>query len=82
MANLELDQRAGLLVERTEVDFVLADVGNTFRGLLEGLPDRLAPVIAGHRGDLGTLHKVLEDACREVLEQITEHMARRMETLT
>lgn len=81
LANLELDQRAGALVERAEVDFVMADVGSTFRGYLEGLPDRLAPVIAGHRGDLASLHKLIEDESREILNQISGHIARRMTDL-
>lgn len=81
LANLDLDRQAGLLVERTEVDFVMADIGNTFRGYLEGLPDRLAPVIAGHRGDLGSLHKLISDAAREILDQIADHLRRRAETL-
>lgn len=78
LANLELDQRAGLLVERAEVDFVLADFGTTLRALLEGLPDRLSPVVAGHRGDMGSLHRLIEEHAREIAEQIADHMSRRM----
>lgn len=81
-ANLELDKAAGLLVERTEVDFVLRDVGNTLRGLLEGLPDRLAPVLAGHQGDVAGMHKLIDDAARELLEAIADHMTRKLDEVT
>jgi phage terminase Nu1 subunit (DNA packaging protein) len=80
-ANLELDKLAGSLVERAEVDFVLADFGNTLRGQLESLPDRLAPAIAAHRGDVGAIHKTLEDTAHDLLTEMSETMKRRMESL-
>lgn len=76
MANLELDQRAGLLVERAEVDFVLSDFGSTVRGYLEAMPKRLAPLVSGHQGDAASLEKLFEDFARETLDQITAHLAR------
>ena len=80
-ANLQLDQAAGLLVDRAEVDFVLADFGNTLRGLLESLPDRYTGTIAALRGDAGQIHKALEDASREILTEIADHMHRKMENI-
>lgn len=81
LANMEVDQKAGLLVERAEVDYVLADFGNTLRALLEGLPDRLAPAISAHRGDVNAIHVELETVAAELLRDISEHMKRRMEAL-
>lgn len=79
LANMEVDKQAGLLVERAEVDFVLADFGNTLRGLLEGLPDRLAPAISRHRGDVNAIHAELESTAADLLNQISEQMKRKME---
>ena len=39
MAAMEVDKLAGLLVERSEVDYVMADFGTLVRSALEGLPD-------------------------------------------
>jgi phage terminase Nu1 subunit (DNA packaging protein) len=79
--NMELDKLAGLLVERAEVDYVLADFGNTLRGLLEGLPDRLAGALAAHRGDVNAIHKALDDAAHDLLTEMSELMKRKMEAL-
>jgi len=78
-ANMELDKLAGALVERVEVDYVLADFGNTLRGLMEGLPDRLSGALAACRGDANAIHKELDDAARQLLAEIANHMARRAE---
>jgi phage terminase Nu1 subunit (DNA packaging protein) len=82
LANLELDKAAGALVERAEVDYVLADFGNTLRGLLEGMPDRLAPAIAAHRGDVNAIHAELEGITGDLLAQIADHMKRKMEGIS
>lgn len=79
IAAMERDKMAGSLVERAEVDFVLADFGSTLRGLVEGLPDRLSPTLAAHRGDVGGIHKDLEDAAHDLLTEISDHMKRKME---
>lgn len=77
MAALEVDKMAGTLVERSEVDFVLAEFGNTLRGLLEGMPDRLAGQISAHRGDTAKIHKDLEDAAFDLLSEISQLMQRK-----
>jgi hypothetical protein len=82
LANMEVDKQAGLLVERAEVDYVLADFGNTLRGLLEGLPDRLAPAISRHRGDVNAIHAELESTAADLLREISEQMKRKMEEFT
>lgn len=79
MANMEVDQKAGLLVERSEVDFVLRDFGNTLRGLLESMPDRLAPSLARHRGDVNAIHTEIEAYAFDLLSEIADHMKRKME---
>lgn len=75
-ANLELDKAAGLLVERAEVDYVLADLGNTLRSSLESLADRLAPAIAVHRGDVAAIHAEIEGVSSDLLHEISEKMRR------
>lgn len=75
-ANLELDKAAGLLVERAEVDYVLADLGNTLRASLESLADRLAPAIAVHRGDVAAIHAEIEGVSSDLLHEISEKMRR------
>ncbi|NCC41521.1 MAG: hypothetical protein EOM21_19290 [Gammaproteobacteria bacterium] len=77
LANLELDKAAGLLVERAEVDFVLADFGAQVRAVLEGLADRLTPALDGHQGNTATLHKIIDDVAREGLETVADYMARK-----
>ena len=77
MAALEVDKMAGALVERSEVDFVLAEFGNTLRALLEGMPDRLAGQLSAHRGDASRIHKDLEDAAFDVLSEISQLMQRK-----
>jgi len=77
MAALEVDKMAGTLVERSEVDFVLAEFGSTLRALLEGMSDRLAGQLAAHRGDASRIHKDLEDAAFDVLSEISQLMQRK-----
>ena len=78
-ANLELDKAAGALVERAEVETVLADFGATLRALLESLPDRLAAGIARHRGDVNAIHAEIEGVATDLLTEMSEHMKRKME---
>ncbi|NCA71895.1 MAG: hypothetical protein EOM91_17820 [Sphingobacteriia bacterium] len=77
LANLELDKAAGLLVERAEVEFVLADFGNTVRAIFEGLADRLTPALDGHQGNAASLHKIIDDVAREGLDTVADYLARR-----
>lgn len=82
LAALEVDQQAGRLVDRSDIDFVLGDLGATLRSLAEGIPDRLAGEIAAHQGNVGAIHKALEDAMRELLLAVSAQMQQRMEALT
>ena len=81
LAAMEVDKLAGTLVERAEVDYVLADLGNTLRNTFESLPDRLAGQLSALRGDTSAMHQALEETLRDVLASLAEHMKRRMETL-
>ena len=76
--NIALDKEAGALVERAEVELVIADFGATLRGLLEGLPDRLAAAIARHRGDVTAIHAEIEGVATDLLAEMGEHMKRKM----
>lgn len=80
MANLELDKAAGLLVERSEIEFVLTDIAKTFAEKLSTLADRYSPACAAHRGDVVAIHKELDDAAHDLLADISEHMRRKAET--
>lgn len=79
--NMELDKLAGALVERAEVDFVLADLGNTMRSMLEGLPDRLASRIAALAGNVSFIHKMLEEAMHDTLSEMAANIKRKSEGL-
>lgn len=80
-AALEVDQMAGALVERAEVDFVLEDLGQVLRALLESRADRLAGPLASHRGDVNAIHAALEEDAHELLVELSAHMARRVEQI-
>jgi hypothetical protein len=79
LANIEVDKAAAALVERAEVDFVLADLGALVRSQLEGLPDRLSGQLAAHRGDTAAIHRDLEDAAHTLLTDLADAIKRRTE---
>lgn len=70
------DKQAGALIAREDVDFVLRDFGATLRSQLEGLADRLAPVVYPLT-DLGSTHTAIAEAAEEVHQAIAEAMLRR-----
>lgn len=76
MAELRLEQATGKLIPKADVDFALNDYGSTLRGLMESLPDRLAPILLGLR-DLESIHSALAAAADEVLTELSENMERR-----
>ncbi len=78
MRQLERRRMEKELVERDDVDFVLNDFGATLRGLLENLPDRLAPQVY----PLTTLeetHAAISEAVENLQREMAESMKRRME---
>ena len=80
-ANMELDKLAGVLVERAEVDFVLADFANTLRAQLENLPGRLSGPLAALRSDATLIHTALDDALRDVLHDMAAAMRQKTERM-
>lgn len=80
-ANVELDKMAGSLCERAEVDYALADFGNTLRALLEAMPDRLASQLSTLQGDVSAMHRAIEEAMHDALASMSETMQRKTERL-
>lgn len=78
-ALLEVGRMAGTLVELEDVRFALDDITRAVRGEVEALPDRLAGEIAAKQGNVNAIHKVLEDAARDMLHAMSAHMQRRLE---
>ena len=76
MAELRLEQSTGNLIERTAVDFALDDLGATLRGLMDNLPDRLAPLIHASQS-MAEVHSIITDAADEVLRDLSDSMARK-----
>lgn len=74
---LDVDRKAGLLVERAEVDYLLADFAHTLNAKLSGLADRYAASIAQHRGDVNRIHQEIDDAVFDLLEELADHLQRK-----
>ena len=82
LAAMEVDRQAGLLLDRQDVDFVLADLGNTLRVKLENLEDTLTERVLPLGSDAAAVRHVVRETLREVLEDISELMNRRMREVT
>lgn len=79
---IEIDKAARTLVERAEVEFVLADVAETLRGLSDAFPSRHTPsVMAFVQGDANEVHRVLEEAMGQLLADMATVMRRRVDDL-
>lgn len=76
-ANLDLENAASLLVERTEVNYVLAVFIHTLRALLQSLPDRLAVAISVHRENVAAIHAEIDGVSKDLLNELSETMERR-----
>lgn len=77
---IERRKLEGTLVEKEAVDFVLNDFGATLCGLLENLPDRLAPQLFPLE-TLEETHAALGEAVEDLQREMAETMKRRMEAL-
>ncbi len=77
LAEMENLKRAGELVWRKDVERVLQDVATTWRTLLEAFPARIATELAGCGSDAAAIHHLLEGAVRDLLEEMSDHAARR-----
>jgi len=80
-AQMEADEKAGSLLNRKEVEYVLAEFGSTLRNAIESLPDRLSGELAAHNGDTAAIHRTLEEAGAEVLQEIADLIKRKMENI-
>jgi hypothetical protein len=68
LAKLEFEQRSGRLVDADEVRAQIFGLGRRLRDALMGLPDRLAPVLAGET-DQAEVHRLL---AQEILTSLAE----------
>lgn len=75
LAAMERDRQADLLVMREDVEYLLRDIGSTFRASAESLPDRLTPMVSAARDTAG-VHSAVEEAVRDLLNEIADHMQR------
>ena len=75
MAELRLEQSLGNLVPRCVVDFALDHMGATLRGLMDNLPDRLAPLIHASQS-MDEVHSTIALAADEVLTELSDAMTR------
>ena len=75
LAIADRDTRAGLLLHRADVEGALADFGATFRRLMDGLSDRLAPAVAGH-SDVAIIHGIVRAHVAEVDDQVAAALER------
>lgn len=70
----------GDLIAREDVDGAMKFTGATVRGLLDVLPDQLAPILAPVTS-LDEIHAILVDHCRNVLEQLGQAIAAQKDQL-
>lgn len=66
-----------MLVERTEVNYVLAVFIHTLRALLQSLPDRLAVAISTHRENVAAIHAEIDGVSKDLLNELSETMERK-----
>lgn len=76
LAELQFKRENGDLIPKEDVDFVLQDFGATLRTLLEGLADRLAPVVYPLQ-NLEDTHRAISEAAEEIGGEIAEQLRRR-----
>ena len=70
LAKLEFEQRSGKLVDADGVRAQAFAVGRRVRDSLLGMPDRLAPILAGN-SDASVIHRMLTDAITQSLAELS-----------
>lgn len=70
---MERELKAGNLLAREDVEFALDDLGATLRGLMENMPDRIAPVIHPLQ-TLEETHAALSDAAQDILQTMHDQL--------
>ena len=78
IARMDREQRAGNLIAREVVDFVLNDYAASLRSLMETRADRLAPVIYPLQS-MEEVHAALSEADENILHEMTAAMKRKAE---
>ena len=78
IARMDREQRAGNLIAREVVDFVLNDYAASLRSLMETRADRLAPVIYPLQS-MEEVHAALSEADESILHEMTAAMKRKAE---
>lgn len=81
IAAMERDRMAKSLLLRSDVDFLIDDLGRTAGALLDRLADRYAPHLAAHLADPAALHQALVEAARDIRTELAAHIGRRVEAL-
>lgn len=77
---MERDKLAGDLIAREDVDAAMKFIGASVRGLLDVLPDQLAPIVAP-MANLDEVHAALTEAARDVLVRLGETIERQQVAL-
>ena len=70
LAKLEFEQRSGKLVDADQVKAQLFALGRRARDTLLGVPDRLAPILAGET-DQAVIHRLLTEEITRGLSELT-----------
>jgi hypothetical protein len=70
LAKLDFEQRSGKLVDADEVRAQIFGLGRRLRDALLGLPDRLAPVLAG-QADQAAVHQLLTEEIMVCLAELS-----------
>jgi hypothetical protein len=78
IARMDREQRAGNLIAREVVDFVLNDYAASLRSLMETRADRLAPVIYPLQS-MEEVHAALTEADENILHEMTAAMKHKAE---
>lgn len=74
-ARLDLEAKAGNLIDRADVDFALDELGAILRGLMDNLAPRLAPIVQPLQS-LEEIHAAIDEAGRDVLNTVHDHLGR------
>jgi len=75
LLDIEIDTKIRALVERTEVDYVLAELGAVYQVQLDSLVVRLNDL---HQGDMRKI-ALIEGVAHELKHEMAETMKRKME---
>lgn len=70
---------AKLLLPRSAVEFVLADLGRTTASLLDRIADRYTSPVIAAGADAARVHAVLAEAARDIRTELEHHAKRKAE---